>query len=137
MGCCGSNTNLELEDEENNENNINNEGNSKSKYKQYPFSNRRRQKRQPTKTRKRGEYPYLIKNKGEYIELIIFGDSFDKENALPIYVKKGKYIKFKVNGKWRIDSKFEYTTSIGIPSSNSLNFNYGALVGRIGLVNLF
>ena len=132
MGCCGSNTNLELEDEENNENNINNEGNSKSKYKQYPFSNRRRQKRQPTKTRKRGEYPYLIKNKGEYIELIIFGDSFDKENALPIYVKKGKYIKFKVNGKWRIDSKFEYTTSIGIPSSNSLNFNYGALVGRIG-----
>jgi hypothetical protein len=33
MGCCGSNTNLELEDEENNENNINNEGNSKSQYK--------------------------------------------------------------------------------------------------------
>ena len=139
MGCC-SNRNIDLLEEEknnnennenNNENNITLGQNSKLKYKQYPFSNRR-QKRRPTKTRKRKEYPYLIKNKGNYIELIIFGDSFDKENTLPIYVKKGNYIKFKVNGKWRIDSKYEYTTSIGIPSSNSLNFNYGALVGRIG-----
>ena len=139
MGCC-SNRNIDLlEEENNNENNENNNENnntvgqnSKLKFKQYPFSNRRTQKRRPTKTRKRKEYPYLIKNKGNYIELIIFGDSFDKENTLPIYVKKGNYIKFKVNGKWRIDSKYEYTTSIGIPSSNSLNFNYGALVGRIG-----
>lgn len=128
MGCCNSNRDTNSEDE----NNINSDENSKLKYKKYPFPPRRHPKHRPTKTRKRCEYPYLIKNKGEYIELIIFADSFGKENTLPIYVKKGKYIKFKVNGKWRIDSKYEYTTSIGIPSSNSLNFNYGALVGRIG-----
>ena len=139
MGCCGGNRATDLIEDPNNENenegmilnDLNDELNQNVYYKYKSRSNRNKNRR-PIKQRKRGEYPYIIKNKGSYIELIIFADCFYKENNLPIYVKKGKYVKFKVNGKWKIDSKFEYCSSIGIPSSNSLNFNYGALVGRIG-----
>ncbi len=84
------------------------------------------------KIRKKGEYPYIIKKKKGYLELTIFADCFNKENTLRIWAKQGKYIKFKVKGKWKIGPKFEETTSVGIPSSYSLGFNYGALVGRIG-----
>ena len=139
MGCCGGNRATDLIEDPNNENeneglisgDLNDELNQNGYYKYKRRSNRNKNRR-PTKQRKRGEYPYIIKNKGSYIELIIFADCFYKENNIPIYVKKGKYVKFKVNGKWKIDSKFEYCSSIGIPSSKSLNFNYGALVGRIG-----
>ena len=88
--------------------------------------------RRSTKTRRRGEYPYIIKEKDDHIELIIFADCFDKEKTLPIWVDQGKYVKFMVNGKWRIDPKYDYTTSEGKQTSNSVGFNYGALVGRIG-----
>ena len=52
------------------------------------------------KIRKKGEYPYIIKKKKGYLELTIFADCFNKENTLPIWVNQGKYIKFKVKGKW-------------------------------------
>ena len=51
---------------------------------------------------------------------------------IPIWVEKGNYIKFKIQGKWRINKNFEYSDSIGISTPKNNNFNYGALVGRVG-----
>ena len=56
---------------------------------------------------------------------------------MPIWCPKDVYIKFRVEGKWRIDKLYDYTDSKGIPSNHCAGFNYGALVGRIGLGEKF
>jgi len=55
---------------------------------------------------------------------------------MPIWCQKNSYIKFLVEGKWRIDKKYDYTDSKGFKSNNSKGFNYGALIGRIGKKNI-
>ena len=67
------------------------------------------------------------------VKLIINACSFSDEYMMPIWCHKGIYLKFRVEGKWRIDKLYDYTDSKGIPSNHSAGFNYGALVGRIGL----
>ena len=66
------------------------------------------------------------------VHIIINACSFLTEYMMPLWVKEDQYIKFKVKGKWRIDKMYKYTDSSGMPSSVTLGFNYGALVGRIG-----
>ena len=51
---------------------------------------------------------------------------------MPIWCPKNAYIKFTVEGKWRIDKKYDYTDSRGLSSNSCKGFNYGALIGRIG-----
>ena len=51
---------------------------------------------------------------------------------IPIWVEKGSYIKFKIKGKWRINKNFEFSDSKGISTPKNSNFNYGALIGRVG-----
>ena len=51
---------------------------------------------------------------------------------IPIWVDKGIYIKFKIKGRWRINKNFEYSDSKGISTPKCNNFNYGALICRIG-----
>ena len=58
--------------------------------------------------------------------------SFLREELIPIWFEKNTYIKFITKAKWRIDRKYYYTDSNGMPSSRSLGFNYGAAVARIG-----
>ena len=63
--------------------------------------------------------------------------SFVDEYMMPIWCPENVYIKFRVEGKWRIDKIYEYTDSKGMPSNHSSGFNYGALIGRIGLGEKF
>ena len=63
--------------------------------------------------------------------------SFLTEYLIPIWFNGNTYIKFVTKGKWRIDKKYEFTDSAGKPSSNTLKFNYGALIGRIGSGDAF
>ena len=56
--------------------------------------------------------------------------SFLKEELIPIWFEKETYVKFMTKAKWRIDRKYNYTDSNGMPSSQK--FNYGAAVARIG-----
>lgn len=58
--------------------------------------------------------------------------SFLTEYLFPIWINNNTYVKFVTKGKWRIDKKYDFTDSAGQPSSNTLKFNYGALIGRIG-----
>ena len=58
--------------------------------------------------------------------------SFLKEELIPIWFEKDTYIKFITRAQWRIDSKYNYTDSKGMPTSRSLGFNYGAALARIG-----
>ena len=67
------------------------------------------------------------------IKIRINACSFIDEYMMPIWCPKGVYIKFRVEGKWRIDKLYDYTDSKGISSNHSSGFNYGALIGRIGL----
>ena len=57
---------------------------------------------------------------------------FTKEYIIPLWFKKDAYIKFITEGKWRIDDNHDFTNSIGMPSPSTIDFNYGALVARIG-----
>ena len=79
----------------------------------------------------------IFSNPYKKIKIIINAISFFDEYMMPIWCRKDVYIKFKVEGKWRIDKKYEYTDSKGLPSNNSKGFNYGALIGRIGLGEKF
>ena len=54
---------------------------------------------------------------------------------MPIWCPKDIYLKFKVKGKWRIDKLSEYTDSRGLLSTHYDGFNYGALIGKIGIGN--
>ena len=80
--------------------------------------------------------PFLVtENKTEpykKVKITINACSFLDEYLMPIWCPKNVYIKFLVEGKWRIDKKYEYTDSKGLKSNNSKGFNYGALIGRIG-----
>ena len=67
------------------------------------------------------------------VKIIINACSFNDDYMMPIWCHKGIYLKFRVEGKWRIDKLYDYTDSKGIPSNHSSGFNYGALIGRIGL----
>ena len=69
------------------------------------------------------------------IKIIINASSFLDEYMMPIWCPKNVYIKFRVEGKWRIDKQYDYTDSKGLKSNHSKNFNYGALIGRIGKKN--
>ena len=85
--------------------------------------------------------PYIISDiqttPYKKIKIIINACSFYDEYMMPIWCPKNEYIKFKVEGKWRIDKLYDYTDSKGIPSNHSKGFNYGALIGRIGLGKKF
>ena len=69
------------------------------------------------------------------IKITINASSFLDEYMMPIWCPKNVYIKFRVEGKWRIDKQYDYTDSKGLKSNHSKNFNYGALIGRIGKKN--
>lgn len=71
------------------------------------------------------------------VKILVNACSFIEEYMMPIWCPKDVYIKFRVEGKWRIDKQYDYTDSKGMPSSHSAGFNYGALVGRIGLGKKF
>ena len=71
------------------------------------------------------------------LNLTIYANRF--EAMYPIWIEKDTEIKFNVNGKWKVDSKNE-CTSTGIESNeinttinlnDEDNFNNGALIGRI------
>lgn len=90
-------------------------------------------KKSPNKTKKE---PFTIKTtKNDYgiINTIkINACYFLKEYLIPIWFEKDTCIKFTSKGKWRIDQKYEFTDSAGMPSPSTVDFNYGALVARIG-----
>ena len=69
------------------------------------------------------------------IKITINASSFLDEYMMPIWCPKNVYMKFRVEGKWRIDKQYDYTDSKGLKSNHSKNFNYGALIGRIGKKN--
>ena len=71
------------------------------------------------------------------VKILINACSFCDEYMMPLWCPKDTFIKFKVDGKWRIDKLYEYTNSRGMPSTQTTGFNYGALVGRVGLGELF
>ena len=58
--------------------------------------------------------------------------TFFKEELIPIWFEKDTYIRFITKAKWRIDKKYDFTDSRGMPSNTSSGFNYGAAVARIG-----
>ena len=66
------------------------------------------------------------------VKIIINACSFCDEYMMPIWCQEDTFIKFKVEGKWRIDKLCEYTNSKGILSSHTGGFNIGALLGRVG-----
>ena len=66
------------------------------------------------------------------VKIIINACSFCDEYMMPIWCQKDTFIKFKVEGKWRIDKLCEYTNSKGILSNQTGGFNNGALLGRVG-----
>jgi len=83
------------------------------------------------------ENGYEINDNFKFISLTIKAEYFSKETLLPIWIKKGEFAKFLVKGKWRMGPNFPLTDSSGIPTSYSINFNYGSLLGRIGQENCF
>ena len=87
------------------------------------------------KKKKNEKAPYIIleniTDPYSMLSVMIFAYSLKDEIMLPIWVEKNKYLKFKVTGKWCIDPKYEYTDSTGMPSSGTMQFNYGGLIGRI------
>ena len=56
--------------------------------------------------------------------------NFQSEYLIPIWFEKDKYIKFKTEGKYRIQEHGAYHDSLGMPSSKK--YNYGAVLARIG-----
>ena len=85
---------------------------------------------------KNKEIPYTIKttfiNSNKINIININASFFLKEYLIPIWFSKDTFIKFSTNGKWRISENYDYTNSDGMPSPRTLDFNYGALVARIG-----
>ena len=90
---------------------------------------------------KSSKEPYLFKtvknNYGLVSSIKINAQYFLSEYLIPIWFEKETCIKFNSTGKWRIDKNYAYTDSGGMPTSNTIDFNYGALVGRIGLGSPF
>ena len=88
------------------------------------------------KVTKKGKYSYLITQKKtdscKFVIIKINPTYFLREYLIPVWFEKNTFIKFITKGKWRMDKNYDYTDSLGMPSSRSLTFNYGALVARIG-----
>ena len=164
MGCCGSenininqnnknNNNNSNENDESTSNNINQNKNYKknlitdelsSEIKAFNVDNHLNlqflsiPKKKPNNTNNNNqENGFEIENNLQFISLTIKAEYFLKETLLPIWINKGEYAKFMVKGKWRMGPNFPLTDSSGIPTSYSINFNYGALLGRIGQENCF
>ena len=101
-----------------------------------PKSNKK-QNQNPKNIQKK--VPYIVSEKQtepyKKIKITINACSFLDEYLMPIWCPKNVYIKFRVEGKWRIDKKYEFTDSRGLRSNNSKGYNYGALIGRIGKKN--
>ena len=69
--------------------------------------------------------------------LTINASCFLREYLIPIWFQKDAFIKFVTSGKWRIDKTCDYTDTKGMPTPNTLDFNYGACIARIGSGNPF
>ena len=143
---------LENENEieaKNNSNNINSNSNSnkastsnkkkspeKREKSKSPNPNKKSSQNAKNKNMTQKKKPFLVtENKTEpykKVKITINACSFLDEYMMPIWCPKNIYIKFLVEGKWRIDKKYEYTDSKGLKSNNSKGINYGALIGRIG-----
>ena len=108
--------------------------NAKKKSKNNRNKNKKNNKKKKPK-------PFLISeiqnSPYQKVKVAINAVSFCDEYMMPIWCPKDVYIKFRVEGKWRIDKLYDYTDSKGIPSNHCAGFNYGALVGRIGLGEKF
>jgi len=80
--------------------------------------------------------PFTLKTtKGDSINIAtlkINATYFLREYLIPIWFKKDAFIKFATSGKWRIDKTCDFTDTKGMPTSNTLGFNYGACIARIG-----
>ena len=88
-----------------------------------------------SKKRKKGEPFTIRKIETESCDIIyikIYANYFRTEYLIPIWFEKNVYIKFITKGKWRIDKNYEFTNSLGKPTSRNVGFNYGALLGRVG-----
>ena len=114
-------------------NNLNTQNNLKSKSK-----NKNNNKNKKNLKKKK---PFIIteiqSNPYQKVKVAINACSFIDEYMMPIWCPKNVYIKFRVEGKWRIDKSYDYTDSKGMPSNHSTAFNYGALIGRIGIGDKF
>jgi hypothetical protein len=66
------------------------------------------------------------------VKIVINACSFCDEYMMPVWCPKDTYLKFRVEGQWRIDRRYDFTDSKGMKSNHCAGFNYGALVGRIG-----
>ena len=101
-----------------------------------PKSNKKQNSNTKKKNIPQKKQPFIIsENQTEpykKVKITINACSFFDEYMMPIWCPKNIYIKFRVEGKWRIDKKYEYTDSRGLRSNNSKGFNYGSLIGRIG-----
>lgn len=75
---------------------------------------------------------FKINSSNEVFSLKLVVSCFFKEELIPIWFEKDTYIKFITTGKWRIDEKYNFTDSRGMPSNHNSGFNYGAVVARIG-----
>ena len=71
------------------------------------------------------------------IKIVINACSFFDEYMMPVWCPKDSNIKFRVEGQWRIDRMYDYTDSKGMKSNHCAGFNYGALIGRIGIGTQF
>jgi hypothetical protein len=108
-----------------NEKSKNQKSKSKTQHNQQsksPINNKNNKKNIITKK------PYIISDiqttPYKKIKIIINACSFYDEYMMPIWCPKNEYIKFKVEGKWRIDKLYDYTDSKGIPSNHSKGFKY-------------
>ena len=99
-------------------------------------SNFSRGSRKKSKSIKNKKVPFIVKtisnNLGSVIVISINATFFLGECLIPIWFTKNRVIKFQTEGKWVIDEQYDYTDSRGIPNTNILNFNIGALIARIG-----
>ena len=127
-----STTNKKNEESNASANNLRSKNISKGK------GNKSRNKNNKNKPKKK---PFIISeiqsSPYKKVKILVNACSFTEEYMMPIWCPKDVYIKFRVEGKWRIDKQYDYTDSKGMPSSHSAGFNYGALVGRIGLGKKF
>ena len=92
--------------------------------------------RKKSKSIKNKKVPFTVKtisnNLGNVIVISINSTFFLGECLIPIWFSKNRVIKFQTEGMWSIDEQYDYTDSRGIPNTNILNFNIGALIARIG-----
>ena len=127
-----STTNKKNEESNASANNLRSKNISKGKgNKSRNKNNKNKQKKKPFIISEIQSSPY------KKVKILVNACSFTEEYMMPIWCPKDVYIKFRVEGKWRIDKQYDYTDSKGMPSSHSAGFNYGALVGRIGLGKKF